>query len=59
MRTPVLFLIGNETDGLNRYLSELSDIMATIEMSKKSYASSFNVSCAATVMFYEANRQRM
>jgi len=58
MKTPVLFLIGNETDGLNQHYCEISDIMATIPMSEKSSASSFNVSCAATVMFYEAARQR-
>ena len=58
MTNPVLFLIGNETNGLNRYYTETSDVMATIPMSKQSSASSFNVSCAATVMFYEANRQR-
>ncbi|MDR2650310.1 MAG: hypothetical protein LBB94_11435 [Clostridiales bacterium] len=58
MTGPVLFLIGNETDGLNWRLKEISDVMATIPMDKLSSASSFNVSCAATVMFYEANRQR-
>jgi len=58
LTAPVLFLIGNESDGLNRHLSESSDIMATIPMDKNSSASSFNVSCAATVMFYEAARQR-
>jgi len=58
MTTPILFLIGNETNGLNKYLTEKYDVMATIPMSVNSSASSFNVSCAATVMFYEANRQR-
>jgi len=58
MTKPVLFLIGNETTGLNRHYCEISDVMTTIPMSEKSSASSFNVSCAATVMFYEANRQR-
>ena len=58
MTNPVLFLIGNEASGLNKYFSERSNIMATIPMSKQSSASSFNVSCAATVFFYEANRQR-
>lgn len=58
MTTPVLFLIGNETEGLNQHYYDLSDVMATIPMHEQSSASSFNVSCAATVMFYEANRQR-
>jgi len=58
LTTPILFLIGNETEGLNQHLSEICDVMATIPMSGGSFASSLNVSCAATVMFYEANRQR-
>lgn len=55
---PVLFLIGNETDGLNRHLMEIADDLATIPMAEPSSASSLNVSCAATVMLYEAARQR-
>lgn len=59
LRGPVLLMIGNETDGLNRHLAGLADAMATIPMSQSSSASSLNVSCAATVMFYEVARQRM
>lgn len=55
---PVMFMIGNETDGLSRTLKDCCDILATIPMVETSYASSFNVGCAATVMFYEARRQR-
>ena len=55
---PVLFMIGNETDGLCRAFKESCDILATIPMAEDSQASSFNVGCAATVMFYEADRQR-
>ena len=58
MTSPVLFLIGNETDGLNQHYCDMCDIMATIPMAEDSSASSFNVSCAATVLFYEAARQR-
>jgi len=58
LTVPVLLLIGNETDGLNRHYLEISDILATIPMNEQSSASSLNVSCAATVMFYELNRQR-
>ena len=58
MTAPVLFLIGNEAEGLNKLYLEISDVYATIPMSSRSSASSFNVSCAATVMFYEAARQR-
>ena len=55
---PVLFLIGNETEGLCRAFKENCDILTTIPMAESSSASSFNVGCAATVMFYEAVRQR-
>ena len=55
---PILFLIGNETDGLCNTFKECCDILATIPMVESSYATSFNVGCAATVMFYEATRQR-
>lgn len=59
LTTPILFLIGNETHGLNKYLTEMCHVMVKIPMSEKSFATSFNVSCAATIMFYEANRQRL
>jgi TrmH family RNA methyltransferase len=58
MTTPVMFMIGNETDGLSRAFKENCDILTTIPMVESSSASSFNVGCAATVMFYEATRQR-
>ena len=53
---PTLFLIGNETDGLCRAFKEGCDQMATIPMSADSAATSFNVGCAATVLFYEVVR---
>jgi len=59
MTRPVLFLIGNEAEGLSRLYLEISDVHATIPMNEQSSASSFNVSCAATVMFYEAIKQRI
>lgn len=55
---PVMFMIGNETDGLCNAFKDCCDILTTIPMADSSYASSFNVGCAATVMFYEASRQR-
>jgi 23S rRNA (uridine2479-2'-O)-methyltransferase len=59
LTTPLVFLIGNETDGLSRFLAELSDQMAAIPMAPQSGATSLNVACAATVLFYEAARQRL
>ncbi len=58
LSSPVLFMLGNETDGLCNAFKDSCDILATIPMAETSYASSFNVGCAATVMFYEASRQR-
>ncbi len=55
---PTLLFIGNEANGLSHRLTELCDRMATIPMAVSSAASSFNVACAATVFFYEAQRQR-
>ncbi len=56
---PTLLMIGNETDGLCRAFKEGCDVLATIPMSDSSSASSLNVACAATVLMYEAARQRI
>lgn len=56
---PTVIMIGNETMGLNKAFKEKCDVLATIPMSEKSSASSFNVGCAATVCFYEIIRQRL
>ncbi len=58
MTVPFMVMIGNETDGLSRTLKESSDILVTIPMNINSSASSLNVACAATAIFYEALRQR-
>ncbi len=57
-KQPTLLMVGNETDGLCRAFKESCDVLATIPMSESSSASSLNVACAATVLFYEASRQR-
>ena len=53
-----VFMIGCETDGLSEGLRPFCTELVTIPMDPQSSASSFNVSCAATVLFYEAVRQR-
>ena len=58
LTVPTVFMIGCETDGLSEGLRPLCTEMVTIPMDAQSSASSFNVACAATVMFYEAVRQR-
>ncbi len=55
---PLLLMVGNETDGLCHAFKEACDVLCTIPMAAGSSASSFNVACAATVLLYEASRQR-
>lgn len=55
---PLMLMLGNETMGLNKAFKEYCDLSCTIPMSEKSYASSFNVSCAASILMYEVTRQR-
>ncbi len=56
---PVMLMLGNETMGLNQAFKDKCDILCTIPMAEDSYASSFNVSCAASILMYEVTRQRM
>lgn len=53
-----MLMLGNETMGLNASFKEKCDLLCTIPMAEDSYATSFNVACAATAMMYEAARQR-
>lgn len=53
---PSLVLIGNETVGLSRGWREAAD--ATVRVPMRGSASSLNASNAATLMLYEAARQR-
>ncbi len=55
---PVIMMIGCETDGLSQGLREYCTDLVTIPMAPGCAASSFNVACAATVLFYEVTRQR-
>ncbi|MCX4327817.1 MAG: hypothetical protein OSJ45_11060 [Lachnospiraceae bacterium] len=58
LAVPLMLMMGNETMGLNKAFKEYCDVLCTIPMSEKSYATSFNVSCAASVLMYEITRQR-
>ena len=53
---PTLLLVGNETSGLSHAWRELCDVTVSIPMSGA--ASSLNAANAATVVLYEAARQR-
>ncbi len=55
---PLLLFIGNETKGLSYAYKEMCDELCTIPMAESGTASSFNVSCAASIMMYEVVRQR-
>lgn len=58
LTAPLMLMMGNETMGLNKTFKEYCDLLCTIPMSEKSYATSFNVSCAASILMYEITRQR-
>ena len=58
LTSPLMLMMGNETMGLNKAFKEYCDLLCTIPMSGKSYATSFNVSCAASILMYEITRQR-
>ncbi len=58
LTSPLMLMMGNETMGLNKAFKEYCDMLCTIPMSEKSYATSFNVSCAASILMYEVTRQR-
>lgn len=58
LTVPLMLMLGNETMGLNKAFKDYCDALCTIPMAKTSYASSFNVSCAASVLMYEVARQR-
>lgn len=56
LSTPVLLLVGNETNGLTHYYTETADERIIIPMNEG--IDSLNVACATTVCLYEINRQR-
>ncbi len=58
LTSPLMLMVGNETIGLNKAFKEYCDMLCTVPMSEKSYATSFNVSCAASILMYEITRQR-
>ncbi|MBN2147844.1 MAG: hypothetical protein JW726_10665 [Anaerolineales bacterium] len=53
---PTVLMIGNETRGLSENLRSLCDAIVSIPMLGS--ASSLNVACAASILLYEASRQR-
>ena len=56
LTSPMTLLIGNETYGLSNKYKEQCDKLVKIPMYGK--ITSFNVSCAASIMLYEVDRQR-
>lgn len=56
LTNPMILLIGNETYGLSNNYKQICDKLIRIPMYGK--ITSFNVSCAASIMLYEIDRQR-
>ncbi len=54
---PTAIVIGNEGDGISRLVRDLCDVMVHIPMSGR--ISSLNASAAASILMYEAVRQRL
>lgn len=52
---PTVLIVGNETHGLSQYYKELCDAIVVIPISGS--ATSLNVSCAASILLYEIDRQ--
>ena len=58
LQGPLVLMIGNETAGLCQTFKAYCDDLLTIPMNEGACATSFNVSCAASVIMYEVMRQR-
>jgi TrmH family RNA methyltransferase len=56
LTNPMALLIGNETSGLSNNYKDICDKLVKIPMYGK--ITSFNVSCAASIMLYEIDKQR-
>lgn len=54
---PTAIVIGNEGDGISRLVAKSCDVMVNIPM--KGHISSLNASAAASILLYEAVRQRL
>ncbi len=54
---PTVLAIGNEAQGISSYFESLCDHFVTIPMAS-AVATSFNASVAASILLYEASRQR-
>ena len=57
LKGPAVIVIGSEGDGMSRLVSETCDFLVSIPMKGK--LNSLNASAAATILLYEAVRQRL
>lgn len=53
---PTAIILGNEKDGVSPEATELADVRAAIPMS--GFTQSFNISVAASILFYHIHRER-
>ena len=56
LKGPAAIVIGNEGDGMSRLVADSCDVLVSIPM--KGHISSLNASAAASILLYEAVRQR-
>ena len=56
LSVPTVFVVGNEKLGISQYFQSMCDAVVSIPMSGS--PSSLNVSVAASIVLYEASRQR-
>ena len=57
LTVPAAIVIGNEGDGMSQLVRKNCDVMLNIPM--KGHISSLNASAAASILLYEALRQRL
>ena len=56
LKGPAAIVIGNEGQGMSRLVADSCDVLVTIPM--MGHISSLNASAAASILLYEAVRQR-
>ena len=57
LTVPAAIVIGNEGDGMSQLVRKNCDVMLNIPM--KGHINSLNASAAASILLYEALRQRL
>ncbi|MCO6429463.1 MAG: rRNA methyltransferase [Deltaproteobacteria bacterium] len=53
---PTFLVVGNETWGMSRFYKEICDL--SFKIPQQGYVDSLNISCATSIILYEAQKQR-